>query len=220
MMDGTQSEHRFGFWAAASVSALAAMYIFVGLIGVVARPPSHDPLSQVDPYLAILEILMSLCALALLVMMAALYRCAPSNRKAHSLAALGFMVVFVTLTCSTHFAGLTLGRQLKPDLTSSLLLQQLSFEHWPTLALALDLLAWDLFLGLALLFAATVFSGDNLAIAIRISMNAAGIFCVAGVLGPALGQMRLQYLGIVGYAVFLPLTSILLAKLFRRFANF
>jgi hypothetical protein len=167
-----------------------------------------------------LEILMSLCAVALVVMMAAVYCYAPPDRKTHSLAAPACMIVFVVLTCSVHFVSLTVGRQIEPKVVSALLSQQLSFEQWPTLALALDLLAWDFFLGLSLLFAAPVFKGDGPPNRVRISMIVAGMLCLAGVLGPALGQMHIQYLGIGGYAFVLPVACFLLAMLFRRSASF
>jgi hypothetical protein len=220
MGEWTPADRRIGLWSATSVVVLWVMYVTVGLVGVVVRPPSPNPLNQADPYLAMLEILMSLCAVALVVMMAAVYCYAPPDRKTHSLAALACMIVFVVLTCSVHFVSLTVGRQIEPKVVSALLSQQLSFEQWPTLALALDLLAWDFFLGLSLLFAAPVFKGDGPPNRVRISMIVAGMLCLAGVLGPALGQMHIQYLGIGGYAFVLPVACFLLAMLFRRSASF
>ena len=220
MGEWTPADRRIGLWSATSVVVLWAMYVTVGLVGVVVRPPSPNPLSQADPYLAMLEILMSLCAVALVVMMAAVYCYAPPDRKTHSLAALACMIVFVVLTCGVHFVSLTVGRQIEPKVVSPLLSQQLSFEQWPTLALALDLLAWDFFLGLSLLFAAPVFKGDGPPNRVRVSMIVAGMLCLAGVLGPALGQMHIQYLGIGGYAFVLPVACFLLAMLFRRSASF
>jgi|HubBroStandDraft_4_1064222.scaffolds.fasta_scaffold85415_2 hypothetical protein len=83
-------------------------------------------------------------------MMAAIYAYAPRDRKTYSLAALACTIALAVLTCATHFASLTVGRQIDSNV-SPLLSQQLSFEPWPTVALALDLLARDFFLGLAML---------------------------------------------------------------------
>lgn len=220
MGEWTPADRQIGLWSATSVVVLWAIYVTVGLVGVVVRPPSHNPLSQADPYLAMLEILMSLCAVALVVMMAAVCRYAPPDRKTHGLVALACMIVFVVLTCGVHFVSLTVGRQIQPKVVSPLLSGQLSFEQWPTLALALDLLAWDFFLGLSLLFAAPVFKGDGPPNRVRVSLIGAGILCLAGVLGPAFGQMHIQYLGIAGYAFVLPIACLLLAMLFRRSASF
>jgi hypothetical protein len=102
MSDWTQRDRHIGIWSAASVPAIVVVYVIAGLIGVVVRPPSPNLLSQVDPYLAILEVLLSL-------------------------AALGFTVAFAVLTCGAHFASLTAGRQLDP-VVSPLLSRLLSFD--------------------------------------------------------------------------------------------
>jgi hypothetical protein len=78
------------------------------------------------------------------------------------------------------------------------------------------LLAWDLFLGLSLLFAAPVFQGGKLEDAVRIGLYVGGALCITGILGPATGDMRLQFIAIVGYAGVLPIVSLLLVLLFRR----
>lgn len=215
MSDWTQTDRRIGIWSAAAVAVIIGAYIIVGLVGFVARPPNPDPLHEVDPYLAILEILIILVAVALVVMMTAVYAYAPPNQKTHSLVALACMTALAIITCSTHFASLTVGRQVDSSL-SSVLLQQLSFERWPSLALALDLLAWDFFLGLSMLFAAPVFKGDGLPNRVRVSMIVVGTLCLLGTLGPLQGRMYIQYLGITGYDFVLPVASVLLALLFIR----
>ena len=117
------------------------------------------------------------------------YAYAAPDRKAFALAALAFTIVFALLTCSTHFASLTVGRQIDPAAWP--LLRQLSFVgEWPTLALSLDLLAWDFFLGLSLVLAATVFRGEGQTGRVRVSMIIAGSLCLAGTLGPATGNLH------------------------------
>jgi len=187
----------------------------VGLIGVVTRRPSANPLLQVDPYLAILEVLIILSAVVLVVMMAAVHAYALPERAIFARTALAFIICSALVTCAVHFVSLTVGRQISPGLLL-LLSHQLSFvEGWPTIALSLDLLAWDFFLGLALIFAAQVFKGEA-AIRVRISMIVAGTLCLVGTLGPASGHLDIQYLGIAGYALALPVACGLLAIFFRR----
>jgi hypothetical protein len=201
-------------WSAIGAAAIGAIFIVVGLTGVVARPPSLEPLHQVDPYLAILETLMILFAVVLVIMMSAVYAYAPPERKTVSLVALAFTICFSTTTCSVRFASLTLGRQVDPTVLP-LLSHELSTGDWPTLAMSLDLLAWDFFLGLALVFASLVFRG-NASRRVRASMTAAGTLCLAGTLGPASGHLHIQYFGIAGYAFVLPLACALLAMFFRQ----
>lgn len=215
MGERTQADHRIGTWAATSVAAIAVVYDIVGLMGVVARPSSPNPLSQVDPYLAVMETLMILSTVGLVTMVAAVCACAPRDRMTFALTALAFIIVFTVLTSSVHFASLTVMRQGDP-LVLPLLSRQLSFEPRPTLAMSLDLLAWDFFLGLSLVFAALVFSGGGLARRVRVSTIVTGTLCIVGTLGPATGHLGIQYVGIAGYTLALPVTCALLAMLFRR----
>jgi divalent metal cation (Fe/Co/Zn/Cd) transporter len=214
MSEWTQADWHVGMWSALGAATIGAIFVVVGLIGVVARPPSPEPLQQVDPYLAILEALMILFAVLLVVMMAAVYAYAPPERKTSSLTALAFTICFAVTTCSVHFVSLTLGRQTDPR-ALPLLSHQLSTGNWPTLAMSLDLLAWDFFLGVALVFAARVFRGEA-SRWLRVSMTLAGALCLAGTLGPASGHLHIQYFGIAGYAFVLPLACTLLTIFFWR----
>jgi len=90
-----------------------------------------------------------------------------------------------------------------------------SFE-WPSVAYALDILAWDLFFGLSMLFAARVFSGDRLQLSIRMLMIASGVLALAGMSGVVVGDMQLRMIGVVGYAVLFPVVALLLTVLFGR----
>jgi len=213
MSEWTQTDRRIGIWSATSAATIGVIYVVVGLIGIAARPPSRLALSQVDPYLAILEVLIILSAVTLVTMMAAVQTYAGPECETIGVTAFAFIICFAVLTCGVHFASLTVGRQIDPR-ALSLLSHQLSFE-WPTLALALDLLAWNFFLGLALVFAAQVFKGEA-ALRVRVSMTLAGTLCLTGTLGPASGHLRIQYLAIAGYAFALPISCVLLAMLFWR----
>jgi len=203
MSEFGQTDWRVGMWSATGAATIGVLFVVVGLIGVVARPPSPEPLHQVDPYLAILETLMILFAVLLVVMMAAVYAYAPPEDKTFSLVALAFITCFAITTCGVHFASLTVGRQS----------HEFSTGDWPTLALSLDLLAWDFFLGLALLFAARVFRSEETR-RVRVTMTVAGTFCLAGTIGPASGHLHIQYVGIAGYAFVLPIACALLAMFF------
>lgn len=114
MSDWAQADRRIGMWAATSLATIVGVYVVFGLIGVATRPPGQDPLRQVDPYLAVLEILLSLAAVNLVILMAAVYAYAPPDRKTLALASLAFVLAFALLTCSVHFVSLTVGRQSNP----------------------------------------------------------------------------------------------------------
>jgi hypothetical protein len=71
------------------------------------------------------------------------------------------------------------------------------------------------FLGLALVFAAPTFAGEREG-SVRRGLFGCGVLCLAGILGPAAGNMHLQLVGVLGYAVVLPIVAFLLALLFER----
>jgi len=76
------------------------------------------------------------------------------------------------------------------------------------------LLAWDWFLGLSLLFAAAAFGKGRAERGVRRALIATGGLCLAGTVGPAVGNMRLQLIGVFGYAIVLPVASLMLATWF------
>jgi hypothetical protein len=69
---------------------------------------------------------------------------------------------------------------------------------------------------LAVLFAAPVFRGGALALAIRILMFTSGLVSLAGLSAVMVDDMRLRMIGVVGYAAILPVVALLLGVLFVR----
>jgi hypothetical protein len=142
-------------------------YLVTGVAWVVSgglRTP--EPLQPAEPYLAVLELVLLLSAPTFVVLAAAVHAYAPPDRRAGALAALALMAAFAALTGSVHFARLAVARHLPAEAGE---LSVLRLYPWPSVALALDFLAWDLFLGLALLLAAPVFRGGQLSAAVRAS---------------------------------------------------
>jgi hypothetical protein len=91
----------------------------------------------------------------------------------------------------------------------------LSFK-WPSVAYALDILAWDFFFPLSMFFAASVFGGSRLAASIRVLMIVSGVLALAGLSGVVASDMQLRNIGIVGYVGVFLIVAALLAVLFYR----
>jgi hypothetical protein len=87
---------------------------------------------------------------------------------------------------------------------------------WPSVTYAIELVAWDLFLGAALLFAGVALPGQAPR-GLRRLLQATGIVCLAGLIGPVMGDMRVQRIGVFGYAVLLPIAAFALARWLRVF---
>ena len=109
------------------------------------------------------------------------------------------------LTGVVHFVALTATRQLG----SALLV-------WPSSVYAVELLAWDGFLGLALICAAFTFRSAGFERHVRRGFIVCGLLCLLGMVGPAVGDMRLQLVGVFAYGALLPGSCLLLSEVFRR----
>ncbi len=203
---------RMGIAAALGIAGLGAAYAIALTIGLLQLPSAKQPIG--DPIFSILELLTVLTALLMIMLMAATHDWARAEARVFSLTALVFTALCAGLTMSVHFAVLTVAHRIAPADRGwmSLLLSY----RWPSLAYALDILAWDVFFGLAMLFAAPVFRGGGLAAAIRILLFASGALALAGTSGAVVGDMQLRMIGVLGYGVLFPIAATLLAVLFYR----
>jgi hypothetical protein len=134
--------------------------------------------------------------------------------KTLSLISVVFMGLLAGLTCSLHFVILTLGRQ--PEFARQSWSPLVVSFNWPSVAYALDILGWDVFFALSMLFAAQAFWGSRLAVWIRVLMIASGMLALAGLSGVVVGDMQLRNIGIVGYVGVFIVVAALLAILFYR----
>ena len=190
-----------GQWSSLGVSLVGAAYAVALVVGFATRGLS-SPI--VDPLLAIMEVLTTMAAPLLLIMMAALHGRTANERPLAGLVALVFMALATGVTSVVHFVQLTALRQLG---TGGLV--------WPSPLYAAELLAWDVFVGLSLVLAAFALEttrGQRLA---RIGLLTCGILCLVGVSGPASGNMRLQWVGVFGYGLVLPVVCLSVSDLFR-----
>ena len=176
-------------------------YIVALVIGFATRGLSAPIF---DPLLAIMEVLTLIAAPLMLVMTAAIHRRASDERKTMGLLAFAFMLLMTGTTSAVHFVNLTATRQLGTALLV-----------WPSPAYALELLAWDVFLGLSLVFAAFTFQGSGRASHVKRGLLVCGLLCLVGAVGPAVGNMRLQLIGIFAYGGVLPVVALDLSRLFR-----
>ena len=208
----TGTARRFGIAAAIVLAILLVAYAVTLAVGFLSLESPDQPIG--DPMFTILEILILTMMPAMVALMVAVHAWAPARAKTLSLTAVVFMTMLAGVTASLHFVILSLSRQ--PAFAElSWLPLVVSFE-WPSVAYALDILAWDVFFALSMLFAAPVFGGSRLAGAVRFSMIASGVLALAGLSGVVTGDMALRNIGIVGYLGVFLVVVVLLAVLFHR----
>ncbi len=210
----TSAARRLGLVAAVATAVLIAAYAVTLMIGLRSLESPQDPIGE--PMFSTLEILIILMMPAMLTLMAAVHAWAPHPQKVLTLTALVFMGLLAGVTCSVHFVILTVSRQ--PAFTGQPWSPLLFRFSWPSVAYALDILAWDVFFPLAMLFAAGSFGGTRLNVWIRWLMVASAVLALAGLLGVAANDMQLRNIGIVGYVGVFLCVDVLLAVLFHRAA--
>jgi hypothetical protein len=193
---------RLGFLSSIGLVLVGVAYVVVVGLGV-AQAGLDKPI--VDPTLAVMEAITLLSAPLVVILMAAVCGLASPERKVFGVLALVFGAIMAGLTSSVHFVALTSGRQTD--------FQTLA---WPSTLYAVELLAWDVFLGLALVFAAPVFTGSGRRARARWLLVATGVLCLLGVLGPIVGDMAVQRIGILGYGIALPILCVFLALVFHQ----
>ena len=209
----TKREQFIGKTTTSTLFFLGIIYIIVTTIGLLSLKSQLDPIG--DPWFTLMEIIILLMAPLMVLLMIAINAYAAPNDKALSLAALVFMSIMACITCCVHFLVLFVGRQLESISGLESFSYIFSFK-WPSVIYALDILAWDLFFALSILFAAPVFKGDRLKSSVRILMIISGVLSFAGLLGPVFGNMLIRNIGIIGYAVVFPVICLLLAIVFNR----
>lgn len=195
------SPRSVGRWAATGVVATGLAYV-IALGWGMWRHGLNAPIE--DPVLAVMEVLTLVSAPLIVGMLAGLAASAAPSKRIPALGAIVFGTLFAGATSVVHFVQLTAERQLGRG--------QLV---WPSVAYAVELAAWDLFLGLALCCAALTLEGTDHR-RLRRGLWWCGVLCLVGLIGPAAGNMRLQLVGVVGYAVVLPLVAVLARQHFGR----
>jgi hypothetical protein len=210
-MDFTPLARRLGVVSAVATVVLVLAYAITLVIGLATLPTPSAPIG--NPEFTILEVLIIVMMPVIVVLMTAVHAWAPPDRKVLTLLALVFMALLAVVTCGLHFVVLTLSH--KAAFQGQPWSLVLVFK-WPSVVYALDILAWDVFFPLSMLFAAPAFRGRGLAAWTRGLMIASGVLALAGLSGVALNNMAYRNIGIVGYVPVFMAVAALLGVLFHR----
>ena len=193
-----------------SRSATAVLVVGITYAVVLAIGMEQSGLSKPigDPVLAIMELLTIASALPLLSLFVALHACAAAAQRIWATLALCFCAMFAFATMGVHLVELTAGRAAgKYGMV------------WPSVTYAIELFGWDFLLGLALLCAAGALPTHKTSNRLRHWLLVTGALCLAGLIGPLVSNMRLQLIGVFGYAILLPIVAWMLTGWFRAEAR-
>lgn len=203
---------RFAVAAALAVALLCLVYAGVLSIGLMTLSSPQQPID--DPWFTLMEVLIIAIAPAMVVLTVVLHARANPQHKSLGVAAIAFMSMCAVVTCGVHFSILALSRQ--PGFVGHGWGHRVFSFEWPSVAYALDILAWDFFFPLAALFAAPTVDGTGRAGVARRLLYASAAVAFIGLAGIPLDDMQVRNIGIVGYAVLLPIAAAILASHFSQ----
>lgn len=190
------------------VPLLSLGYALVLGVGLASLPTPAHPIQ--DPWFTLMELLILAIAPAMVVFLVALHGRVALENKPAALLGVVFMSLCAVVTCGVHFSILALSRQ--PEIAAAPWASLVFSFTWPSLAYALDILAWDFFFPLAALFAALALRGEYGHGAARVLLLAAAILAFLGLAGVPMENMNVRNIGIIGYVVLFPVATALVAR--------
>jgi hypothetical protein len=181
----------------------------VFVVGFASLGNTSDPLP--DPYLAIAEVIILVMAPVMVMLMLSIHHLAPL--EANRTPCLGFMIAAAAFTMVVHFVELTVARHISSATFHGY--RWIFGFKWPSTFYAIDIVAWDVFLALALLFAVPAFARRSEAKWARRGLIASGSLSLIGLVGPFADALGWRTIGILGYTVVFGLTCIPLSRAFK-----
>lgn len=213
-MEGPKAVYRLAFWSAVLASVFSVAYDagqlleWLGLMGSGGGPENDSTWSG----LVVLLVPSLFLGISFVILVGALHRQAPLEKKIWSQTGLTFAIMYATLICLNYFVQLTL---VAPALYSGNVgdtVRPFLFHVFNSFTYSVDLLGYS-FMSLSTLFAAFVFRGAGLERIVRWFMVANGLImpfiALQTFYHPLIWVATL-------WAVTLPGSTISLAVLFRR----
>lgn len=198
---------RVGRVAGFALAVLSAAYAAVLVIGLLTLPSPAHPIQ--DPWFTVMEVLILAIAPVIVAFSVGLHARACVGRKPVAVLGVVFMSMCAVVTSCVHFAVLTLSRH---EAFAGADWSSLAFSFtWPSLAYALDILAWDVFFALGAFCAALTVPRTGRAGAARVMFLGSAMLAFVGLVGVPMASMAVRNTGIIGYVVLFPLGAALMA---------
>jgi len=182
---------------------LGLVYAIITCIGLLSLKNHNEPIS--DPWFTSMELLIIIMSPLMVVFVIQIYEISSKNSKIYSISAICFMCITVCITSCLHFIILSFPLQERNN-------HDWFFAFkWPSVIYALDILAWDLFFGLSMIFGSLSLIGNPKFNHIRYLMLISGVLSLFGLLGPVFHNMMIRNIGIIGYGIVFPIVSLALS---------
>lgn len=191
-----QKKWQFVRWSALALLALGVMYVGLIAWGIMTQEPETGFIR--DHVRILMEIVTMASAVVLLFFALSVKNLLGPEHGLLAEISVVFMTLLVSLTSIVHFVSITVSGQL---VDGSPLLSPLLSLDWPSLLLSIDILAWDVFFGIAFIFLGlSLRQIRELSIASSL-MIFSGLLSLSGLIALPLNDMNLRFIGIFGYTV-------------------
>ena len=187
---------QFVSWTAYFVLILGVIYVGLIVWGIISQDPETGFIR--DQVRILMEIVTLISAAVFLIFALSIKNILGAEYKLLSEICVVFMTIFATLTSIVHFVSITVSSQI---IDANPLQSPLLSQNWPSLLLSIDILAWDVFFGVAFIFLGLSLGQlKELSIA-RILMILSGSLSLLGLIAIPLNNMNYRFIGIFGYTV-------------------
>jgi hypothetical protein len=205
------SNLKTGYWAAI-VTFITGLLFLVVLVATVVSGTGFPPTGL---FLTLISVDTLLAAVAMIFLWSVLHICVPADRKIFSLSSLAMVTILAALTGITRFVQISLVPQsIAAGKTDGLDLFKVYGEF--SLMADIEVLAWGVFLGLALLCLAPVFFKQQKERPLFWTLIISGLLCLIGAVGKVLSLVPLVFVGILGWGVGFTIATGLIVIWFRR----
>jgi hypothetical protein len=202
--------HRIGYWLALFLLLLGA-----GYLGLLVAVFATGGLPPVEPVQTLLHVGILITAPVLVLLWAVIHQVTPAEKRAFSLGSLALMILFATFTSINRYNALTAVRQaVMMDKTEGL--EWFLPYGWPSIMLAMEVLSWGYYYGLACLCLAPALGKSRLERALFWTLIASGGLSLAAALGQVLDSFSLSLLGPLAWGPGAILLAVLWALWFKR----
>ncbi len=216
MRDPRSIPRRLAAMSGASIAGLSAIYAAVLVAGLLTIPAPDAQIA--NPWFTLMEVLILLIAPMVVAFSISVHAWVPDERQGLALLAVVFLSICAALTMTVHFTVLSLSRH--PLFVDPVLAKLLFSFQWPSVAYALDILAWDVAFPIGALAMGLALSAVPGTRTVRRLLLGSSALSFIGLIGVPLNDMRLRNVGIVGYAVLFPIaTGIMATTLLREAAE-
>ena len=187
---------QFVRWSALSLIVVGVIYVGLIAWGIMTQDPETGFIR--DPVRILMEIVTMVSAVFLLFFALSIKNWLAPDHSLLAETGVVFMTLLVSLTSIVHFVSITISSQI---IAVNPLLSPMLSLNWPSLLLSIDILAWDVFFGLAFIFLGLSLRQIKGLTLVSILMIFSGSLSLLGLIALPLNNMDIRLIGVFGYTV-------------------